>query len=384
MFAKDFNRDDFKVSFEMEDEMSFFLDELVSEDKWRIIPTKSLRTESMTNAPLCVPDVIAENPTWEEDAIRDTMEKAQRTISYSDEYVRKKEMIRECAFPGLLRRAKIYGSALNKVEPHVLSEILNEALDVWGDNALLLVRGGKVSGIHSGDSKDYQVIKQDGLFKALQTHMDGMDGTFIEGYYGHELTMARYVLPKGTTLDRYEDQLSRHGFTGDDYFPEVVFSTSDVGISAVTLSARLVSAKSSIPVGSPLKVKHIGTHSEADFTANLGMLYALLQDACDKLVELMDVAIANPIACAERILEKSRIPEKAILNAINNALSDGTLYAGCSAYQIYICMAEALSRELSVNPEKYSSVKCFEHEENLARLLSEPWEEYDYVSSSVT
>jgi len=63
MFAKDFNRDDFKVSFEMEDEMSFFLDELVSEDKWRIIPTKSLRTESMTNAPLCVPDVIAENPT---------------------------------------------------------------------------------------------------------------------------------------------------------------------------------------------------------------------------------------------------------------------------------------------------------------------------------
>lgn len=383
MFAKDFIKDDFRVSFEREDEMSFFLGELVATDQWKRISTRSLRTDSMTNAPLFVSDIMAENPKWEKDAILDTMERAQRTLSFSDEYVRKNEMIRECAFPGLLRRAKIYGSALNKVEPNVLSDILNEALDVWSDQALLLIRGGKISGIHSGDTKDYQIIRQDNLFEALKTHMSALSGAFEGGYYGHELTMARYTLPKGKVLDQYEDQLISHGFAGDDYVPEVVYSTSDTGISAVTLSARLISDRATVPVGAPLKVKHIGTNSEADFSTNLGKVFELIQDACDKLIELMDVAIANPLVCAERILEKSRVPEKTILNAISTAMTDGTLYPGCSAYQIYICMAEALSVELSGNPEKYSSVKAFEHEENLARLLSESWEEYDFVSSAV-
>ena len=77
--------------------------------------------------------------------------------------------VRETAYKGLLDRAKISGSALAKLNRKDLADVLNVCLQLHQkQQALVLVRGEKVSAVHSGDEKDYSILPIDELLETLQ------------------------------------------------------------------------------------------------------------------------------------------------------------------------------------------------------------------------
>ena len=79
--------------------------------------------------------------------------------------------VRETAYKSLLDRAKIGGTALPKLSRGVLANVLNECLQLFPAEALLLIRDEKVCAVHSGDSVDYSILPINELLTPLKAKL---------------------------------------------------------------------------------------------------------------------------------------------------------------------------------------------------------------------
>lgn len=79
--------------------------------------------------------------------------------------------VRTCAIKSICERAKISGTALNKVEKPVLAQILNYCMDVATGSALLRYSEGKISAVHGGDSSEYAILEMSELFEAMADYL---------------------------------------------------------------------------------------------------------------------------------------------------------------------------------------------------------------------
>ena len=251
---------------------------------WTRCPVNDLYVEPLDLASaLAAEDGFA--PGISKEAVYDTMENLGLAIRVNGAYY----PVRETAYRSLLGRAKIGGTALPKLEKQKLADVLNNCLQLFKRDALILVRDEKVSAVHSGDDADYSVLPIDELLKTLQMKLDARfpGNVFKEGYSDHAVTSAMWELPdqKKDLLGTYAKMLSAMGRSAeaDKMIPGIRFTTSDTGIASAKVSALLLGGASPIHIGSCVAVDHRNHSRVEKFEKLLDSLFGQFGDSIKRM-----------------------------------------------------------------------------------------------------
>ena len=203
--------DAFTTTFDAFTPMLNFHEQQDAQTEWRSCRVSSLAVAPLdTSSPLSYSSFAGK---CSPEAVDDTKTGLGLAMGLYDGYY----PIRDTAYKSLLDRAKISGSALAKLSRPVLASVLNECLQLYSSDALLLLREGKVSAVHSGDAVDYSVLPISELLGTLKTKLDGRfpGNVFLAGYTDHAITSASWQLPdqKEDLLGAYARLLAANGRT---------------------------------------------------------------------------------------------------------------------------------------------------------------------------
>lgn len=349
---------------------------------WERIPVNRIRTESLPNVPLLVESIREEfglPDEVESDTIRDTMENAGLVVKIGEQ----NQLMRDTARRGLLSRARIFGSALNKVEKEDFCTIVNTCCGAFSDKALVLTRYGKVTGIHSGDEKDYSIMPISELLEALIERLEGdFPGyRFVEGCETHEMTMARFEMPdqRDDLLKEYFKAVVAHGgVPSPDMIPAIIFTSSDTGNSGANVHAVIGNKRypgRGIRIGTPIKLEHRSKATVKDFEENLKMLFAAFIDQANVLKAMMDISIVYPVETMSRIAKKVGLPAKYSAQAISDYVDMFGSEDMATAHDLYMSLFEAV---FLARADGISGTKLVQLEEAASRMLVLEWESFDY------
>ena len=366
--------DAFSSAFEEENAFLDFLRERDDRGEWTKRHTRDLRILPLgtENAPDAEP-----LPGYTQDDLReilaDTMENTRLLLKSKELVV----PIRNCAIKTLLERAKISGSALNRLEKPVLARILNHCLRIASGEALLRISDGKLSAVHGGDSSDYAVLEMPELFGRTVRYLHDRFGgcSFVGGFYDHSTATAIWEITDETLVQSYQNALEQHDVPCGALKPAIRLSTSEVGISGANLYPTLYTGaqEGTIALGSPLKQEHRGEKTMKDFERLLDMLYSQYQFAIGNLAKLLDIEISNPVNCMLGVCKRIGVSKKLAYEAAEQfkAQNGGV---PCTAHDIYYGMSEIV---FMVACSGASGTKIVQAEETVARALSARWQEYD-------
>ena len=309
------------------------------------------------------------------EAVEDTKQNLGLAMGLYDGYY----PIRDTAYKSLLDRAKISGSALAKLSRPVLASVLNECLQLYSSDALLLLREGKVSAVHSGDAVDYSVLPISELLGTLKTKLDGRfpGNVFLAGYTDHAITSASWQLPdqREDLLGTYAKLLAASGRAtmAGKLTPGIRFITSDTGVASAKVSALLTGGQHPIHIGSCVAVDHRHQSKIVDFESAMDQLFAQFGDAVAKLQALMEIHSDYPVNAMTRVCKKLSMPKKAADEAIamfEMAYGDNP----ATAHDVFMAMQEI---PYILKTEHTPESKLLIVEENMARAMSLRWSEYD-------
>ena len=295
--------------------------------------------------------------------------------------------VRETAYKGLLDRAKISGSALAKLNRKDLADILNVCLQLHQkQQALVLVRGEKVSAVHSGDEKDYSILPIDELLETLQGNLDErFEGNqFESGYSSYSLTSAFWKLPnqKKELLGKYAKHLKAIGKAclAHKLVPGIQFTTSDTGVASAKVSALLLGVSNEpIHIGSCIAVDHRHKKTVENFSEALDLLFAQFGDNIKKLEKLLDVTLLYPVNAMTRVCKELVMPKKEAVEAIamfESVYDDKP----ATAHDVFMSMQE-IPYLLKLN--NASEGKILTVQENMARALNLNWADFDLPKAVV-
>ena len=295
--------------------------------------------------------------------------------------------VRETAYKGLLDRAKISGSALAKLDRKDLADVLNVCLQLHQkQQALVLVRGEKVSAVHSGDEKDYSILPIDELLETLQGNLDErFEGNqFESGYSSYSLTSAFWKLPnqKKELLGKYAKHLKAIGKAclAHKLVPGIQFTTSDTGVASAKVSALLLGVSNEpIHIGSCIAVDHRHKKTVENFSEALDLLFAQFGDNIKKLEKLLDVTLLYPVNAMTRVCKELVMPKKEAVEAI--AMFE-SVYGDkpATAHDVFMSMQE-IPYLLKLN--NASEGKILMVQENMARALNLNWADFDLPKAVV-
>ena len=295
--------------------------------------------------------------------------------------------VRETAYKGLLDRAKISGSALAKLDRKDLADVLNVCLQLHQkQQALVLVRGEKVSAVHSGDEKDYSILPIDELLETLQGNLDErFEGNeFESGYSSYSLTSAFWKLPKQKKelLGKYAKHLKAIGKAclAHKLVPGIQFTTSDTGVASAKVSALLLGVSNEpIHIGSCIAVDHRHKKTVENFSEALDLLFAQFGDNIKKLEKLLDVTLLYPVNAMTRVCKELVMPKKEAVEAI--AMFE-SVYGDkpATANDVFMSMQE-IPYLLKLN--NASEGKILTVQENMARALNLNWTDFDLPKAVV-
>ena len=368
-------QDSYYTTFSSYMQIQDYHEEQAKQSRWQRCQVNSLTVEPLSkNSPL-YGNLSAFASGTSEDAVEDTAENLGLAVRVDGELY----PARMTAYKSLLDRAKIGGNSLPKLHREILADVLNSCLNLYSSDALVLVRDEKVAAVHSGDEVDYSILPIDELLRTLQAKLDDRfsGNRFETGYADHSITCASWVMPdqKDDLIGTYTKLLASQGKTAlaAKLTPGVRFSTSDVGLSSAKVSALLMGTQHPIHIGSCIAVDHRHKSNISDFEAALDQLFAQFGDSIAKLQKLLEINLAYPINAMTRICKKLSMPKKAAVEAI--AMFE-TAYGGGSAtaHDVFMAMQEI---PFILKTENYPESKRLLVEENMARVLTLRWDDYD-------
>ena len=371
--------DSYSTTFSDRQAMQSYHEGLTKESLWQHCKVNELHVEPLDEAsPLYfAPEAFAAGTST--DAVEDTAKNLGLAILVNGGLY----PVRTTAYKSLLDRAKISGNALTKLKRPVLAEVLNECLNIYSSEALVLIRDEKVSAVHSGDMTDYSVLPIDELLDILGKKLDERfpGNVFERGYTDHALTSASWRMPaqKEDLLGTYAALLKAQGKTktADKLVPGVRFTTSDTGVASAKVSALLVGGQYPIHIGSCIAVDHRHQTKVADFDAALDQLFAQFTTSVENLQALLEIELDYPVNAMTRICKKLCMPKKAAVEAISMyemAYGGG----GATAHDIFMAMQEIpFIMKTGGAPES----KLITLQETLARALTLKWCDYDLAKA---
>lgn len=291
--------------------------------------------------------------------------------------------VRETAYKSLLDRAKIGGTALPKLSRGVLANVLNECLQLFPAEALLLIRDEKVCAVHSGDSVDYSILPINELLTTLKAKLDDRfpGAEFEAGYCDHSLVSASWRMPsqREELLGTYIKTLcaTGKGALASRLTPGIRFMTSDTGVASAKVSALLVGGQHPIHIGKCVAVDHRHQSKISDFTDVLDQLFAQFGDMISKLEALLEIDLDYPINAMTRVCKKLSLPKKAAVEAISMF---EMAYGGgpATAHDVFLAMQEI---PFILKTQNTPESKMLEVEENMARALTIRWSDFDLAKA---
>lgn len=371
--------DSYTTTFDDCSMMQEYHEELARKSQWHHCKVNELRVEPLDEAsPLfTTPGAFASGISME--AVEDTAKNLGLAICVNGGLY----PIRMTAYKSLLDRAKISGNALAKLKRPVLAEVLNECLNIYSAEALVLVREEKVSAVHSGDAVDYSVLPIDALLKTLREKLDQRfpGNVFDVGYTDHAITSASWRMPaqKEELLGTYAKLLKSQGMSkmADKLMPGIRFITSDTGVASAKVSALLVGSQYPIHIGGCIAVDHRHQTTVADFNRALDQLFAQFTTSVENLQGLLEIELDYPVNAMTRVCKKLSMPKKAAVEAISMyEMAHGGRPA--TAHDVFMAMQEIpFIMKTTGAPES----KLLTLQENMARALTLRWSDYDLAKA---
>ena len=314
-----------------------------------------------------------------EDAVKDTARNLGLAIRLNGQYF----PLRDTAYKSLLERAKISGSSLPKLRRQDLADILNACLALQLNSmALLLVRDQKVAAVHSGDEKDYSVLRINELLGSLKNTLDERfpGHVFDSGYSDHSLTSVAWSLPdqKDDLFGAYHKTLDAQGKSAfvAKLMPGIRFSTSDTGVASAKVSALILGLRYPIHIGGMVATEHRLQKTVRDFADSLDMLFAQFEDSVKQLIKLTTIYLDHPVNAMTAVCKKLSLPKKTALEAI--AMFEMANGGGAAtAHDVYFAMQEIMFMLKNEAPVS----KMLLLEEAMARALTLNWSQYDYAKA---
>ena len=372
-------QDNYSTTFASYEGMRRYHEKESLESKWHRCRVNELHIEPLDKAsPLFgTPSAFAAGISAV--SVEDTVENLGLALRVDGSYY----PVRGTAYKSLLDRAKISGTALSKLSREKLTSVLNDCLELYSSETLLLIRDEKVSAAHSGDSMDYSVLPIDELLKALTRKLDDQfpGSVFRGGYRDHSLASATWTMPgqKEDLLGAYAKLLASQGkgTIASKLIPAIRFVTSDTGVASAKVSAMLEGTQYPIHIGSCIAVDHRHQSSVEDFETALDQLFAQFGDSVARLQRLLGISLSYPVNAMTRICKKLSLPKKAALEAIGMF---EVAYGGgpATAHDVFMAMQEI---PYILKSDHTPESKMLVVEENMARALTLKWTDYDLAKA---
>ena len=371
--------DSYSTTFSDRQAMQSYHEGLTKESQWQHCKVNELHMEPLDEASPLYSSLGAFAAGTSADAVEDTAKNLGLAILVNGGLY----PVRTTAYKSLLDRAKISGNALTKLKRPVLAEVLNECLNIYSSEALVLIRDEKVSAVHSGDMTDYSVLPIDELLDILGKKLDERfpGNIFERGYTDHALTSASWRMPaqKEDLLGTYAALLKAQGKTktADKLVPGVRFTTSDTGVASAKVSALLVGGQYPIHIGSCIAVDHRHQTKVADFDAALDQLFAQFTTSVENLQALLEIELDYPVNAMTRVCKKLCMPKKAAVEAISMY---EMAYGGgrATAHDVFMAMQEI---PYIMKTDGAPESKLITLQETMARALTLRWSDYDLAKA---
>ena len=371
--------DSYSTTFSDRQAMQNYHEDLTRESQWQHCKVNELHMEPLDEASPLYSSLGAFAAGTSADAVEDTAKNLGLAILVNGGLY----PVRTTAYKSLLDRAKISGNALTKLKRPVLAEVLNECLNIYSSEALVLIRDEKVSAVHSGDMTDYSVLPIDELLDILGKKLDERfpGNIFERGYTDHALTSASWRMPaqKEDLLGTYAALLKAQGKTkaADKLVPGVRFTTSDTGVASAKVSALLVGGQYPIHIGSCIAVDHRHQTKVADFDAALDQLFAQFTTSVENLQALLETELDYPVNAMTRVCKKLSMPKKAAVEAISMyEMANGGGRA--TAHDVFMAMQEI---PFILKTDGAPESKLITLQETMARALTLRWSDYDLAKA---
>ena len=365
--------DKFSTSFSSPGDFLRFLGERARNSSWLTAKSKELMFEAMDKVD---PTALFGSVTSSDEALRDTMENTSLLMTVHGS----KYPVRSCALKTVLERARISGTALNKVSRNEFAKILNCCMGVASGDSLIRIADEKVSAVHGGDPKDYAVMEMLPLFEHVCDYVNRVfpGNHFVTAHFDHLMVTAiwRFDGQSDKLLDTYRHEVAAKGLNPNGIVPALRFTTSDVGWSGANLYPIFLHGNGDriIPLGYPIKTDHRSGVDLNYFDSQLNLLYSRFCDAVQAQTKLLDIEIQYPETALLGVLKRIGAPRKASYEALDYFLAiHGS--SPCTAYELYMQMSDVV---FSAQCDGASALRISQLEETVARALHVNWREYDH------
>ena len=360
--------------FNDEEEFASYLETIQEQTEWRTFPVQEVKFSGVVS--------IDELDGGISEADEDTVNNGTQLFLNAEG---ERFPVRACGLASITDRAGVSGEFLKRLNAKELSQVLNLACekvnvlprastgkrssDAQGKIAVV---NGKVSAFLSanGGNNEYSVTPSLELLKkteeAVKTVSEPM--TF-KGAFSYSEVYAKWVLNKIMPGVLPEDD------TGLPYHLAISMATSDIGISAVRLSASLIREKSNyeIPLVGEEKIVHRNGAKDLDIQESIEKIMAAVNTNSAKLSKLSSILIEYPETTMKRVAKALKLPKRPVMNAINDEISrNGNKQM--TALQCYTCIARCSGEYC--NNQKNPAMQAM-LQRNLLKMLAVKWQAYD-------
>ena len=105
--------------------------------------------------------------------------------------------LRECAWKGLLDRARISGNSLTRIDSSLLADLLTQCTQIYKNDVRFLIRDEMIIAVVSGDETDYKVLPMYDLIMSVENELNKRFSgfKFEKGYTDYTYTSLSWSLP---------------------------------------------------------------------------------------------------------------------------------------------------------------------------------------------
>lgn len=349
-----------------------FLKKQKDAETWVRVPINQLQVHPLPYNPICLNLIMQENEiSCSEETVLSAMRDTNILLSYPDKQELKTLPLRATALNSLKERAKLHGSALQKMPCEKKAITLNCGLEIWKELGLILIRDEKISAIHSGDDSDYSILPMDLLLQSLKEELDRNypDYKLQSIDIGHEMTVATIYL-SDSLLDEFNKKMKAKGRKPIKGKAVLKFASSDVGTCGANLYPYIEVDSSLIRFGEMLQVKHKNKTTIDNFKDNLDKLFSVFKET--NLLKLLDYKVKNPYGCFLSVAKKCQLPKKASFDAVEDF--EAFRPVECYAYDVYMGLWEVMRYAGLENEHQRLNL-----EENISRAMKLDYASYDHA-----
>lgn len=283
--------------------------------------------------------------------------------------------VRYTAFGDIEARAGLFGPTLERMREkggmEVLSSItkgqfLSTGLSLNGETGNLLLRDEMVN---SFKSKHYQPFPEYEMVEVLEEKLRETFPSYhyLGGGVNHERLSIDYRLRATSEEAALKLKLESFGLKVDTLESGVMFTTSDVGNSAVTVYPLIVINGIPARLGDAIKVRHDAGNTSDMFRDGLASIGSILTDAEDTIEELGNTPVTYVANCVKLLAA-----EAGFAKGVTDAVTDAIVGSG-TAVDVYIALMDISERVAS----GMSLVGAVQIMEKTAKLLHVNFRMYD-------